>query len=284
MLYAPLFIRKNFSKPEKFSKTVSFLLKIFRRCERNHFQGKIVTPLLCINFYDSRNFLKHWRIARGNFRQSERENFLRKNVKPLLRMNFFDNENFLNIEVMPTKIFGTLRQRIFDGKTWYPLLCIKIFDYPKLSETLKGCPRFFLGTVRPKIFRRKSLIPRFSSIKTFRNQKVSKNSRIPVQKFLALWDIQLWAEICDTRIMHKFFQYPKFSETLKGFPRNFSALWDKNFLTENCDTLLCINNFHTRIFLKHWRNAHEKFRHCETEKVWRKNVIPPIMHKTFGLH
>ena len=36
--------------------------------------------------------------------------------------------------------------------------------------------------------------------------------------------------------MHKFFRYPKFSETLKGCPRNFSALWDQKISTEKCDT------------------------------------------------
>ena len=43
--------------------------------------------------------------------------------------------------------------------------------------------------------------------------------------------------------MHKIFWYPKFSETSK--------------------------------------DAHEYFRHCETENFRRKNVIPPSMHKFF---
>ena len=29
-------------------------------------------------------------------------------------------------------------------------------------------------------------------------------------------------------------------------------------------------------FLKYWRDAHEIFRHCETKKLRRKNVIPPF--------
>ena len=152
---------------------------------------------------------------------------------------------------------------------------------PEISETLKGSFTKFFGTVRQKKFRRKLVIP---------------------------------------PIMHKIFRYPKFSETLKGCPRNFSALWDKKFSTENCDTpyyawnfsipqifwniegmstkffgtvrpkifdrktwypLVCIKFFDTPNFLKHWRDAHEIFRHCETKNFRRKNVIPPIMHETF---
>ena len=36
----------------------------------------------------------------------------------------------------PTKFFGTVRQTIFDWKSWYsPLFIHKLFRYPKFSET-----------------------------------------------------------------------------------------------------------------------------------------------------
>ena len=83
MWYAPFFIRKQFSESKTFSKTVGLLHKNFRHCETDNFRRKILTPLLCIIFSIP--------------------------------------EFFWNIEGMPTKIFGTLRQSIFDGKTRYPL-------------------------------------------------------------------------------------------------------------------------------------------------------------------
>ena len=58
---------------------------------------------------------------------------------------------------------------------------------PEISETLKGSFTMFFGTVRQKIL------------------KFSTEKR-------------------DTPSMQKIFRYPKFSETLKGCPRNFSAL------------------------------------------------------------
>ena len=36
--------------------------------------------------------------------------------------------------------------------------------------------------------------------------------------------------------MHKIFRYPKFSDTMKGCPRNFAALSDKKFSTENLES------------------------------------------------
>ena len=54
--------------------------------------------------------------------------------------------------------------------------------------------------------------------------------------------------------MQKKFRYPKFSETLKGCPRNFSALWDKKFPTEKRDTTLFIHKvfWKQKFSRKHW--------------------------------
>ena len=103
---------------------------------------------------------------------------------------------------MPTKFFGTVRQKIFDGKLWYPLLCIKFFDTPNFLKHWRDAHEIFRHC-ETKNFRRKIVIP---------------------------------------PIMHKIFRYPKVSETLKGGPRNFSGKqkgsftklfvsvqWDKNF-------------------------------------------------------
>ena len=79
--------------------------KIFRHCETKKFRRKIVIPLLCIKFFDTPNFLKHWKDAHEIFLHCETKNFRRKIVIPP------------NMH--------------------------KLFRYPKFSEIFKGCPRNF---------------------------------------------------------------------------------------------------------------------------------------------
>ena len=75
---------------------------------------------------------------------------------------------------------------------------------------------------------------------------------------------------------------PEISETLKGsFTKFFGIVRQKIFDGNLWYPQLCKKFFDTPKFLKHWRDAHEIFRHCETKNFRRKLVIPPIMHKIF---
>ena len=100
-----------------------------------------------------------------------------------------------------TKIFGTLRQKSFDGNLWYPLLCIKFFDTPNFLKHWRDAHEIF----------------RHCETKNFRRKKVIAPS------------------------MHKIFRHPKISEALKGCPQNFSALRDQKISTEKHDTPLFIH-------------------------------------------
>ena len=86
-----------------------------------------------------------------------------------------------------TKFVGTVRQKIFDGKLWYPLLCIKFFDTPNFLKHWRDAHEIFRHC-ETKHFRRKNVIPPFSSIKLFETKNFSKNSRIPLRKFSVQWD------------------------------------------------------------------------------------------------
>ena len=79
MRYTPLFNRKNFSKPEIFSKTVRFLHKNFRQCETEKLWRKYLIP---------------------------------SNKHKLFRVP----QNFWNIEGMPTTFFGAVGPKNFDRK------------------------------------------------------------------------------------------------------------------------------------------------------------------------
>ena len=118
---------------------------------------------------------------------------------------------------MLTKFFCTVRQKIFDGKLWYPLLCIKFFDTPTFLRHWRESHEIFRHC-ETKNFRRKIVIP---------------------------------------PIMHKIFRYPKFSETLKGCPRNFSS----------------IKLFETKIFSKTVGFPYESVR----QKFRLKIVICPLL-------
>ena len=154
-------------------------------------------PLLCISFSDTTLFLNHYRVAHEIFRQWEAIFFRRKNeIQPplFIRKNFSKPEVFSKTKRILHKNFRQCETESYDGNTWYLLISISYFDYPKTSETLKGCPR---------------LCP-------------------------ALWDLKLLTEKRDTPIIHKLFRYHKFSGTLQGRSRMFSTLWDHSFSMEKC--------------------------------------------------
>ena len=81
---------------------------------------------------------------------------------------------------------------------------------------------------------------------------------------------------------------PQNSETLKGsFTKFFGTVRQKSFDGNLWYPLLYINYFDSPIFLRHWREAHVIFRHCETKKILRKILIlappPPPLIKTFSI-
>ena len=73
---------------------------------------------------------------------------------------FFDTRNYCNSEEFPYGNFRQCETKKSDGKSWYspphPLSLIQTFSVPEISETLKGSPTKLFGTVRQKIFDRKS--------------------------------------------------------------------------------------------------------------------------------
>ena len=147
--------------------------------------------------------MKHSREAHEIFRLGETKVSRRKNmIPPFSSVKIFRNEKFSQKQQDSfTKIFGKVRQKNFDRKVWYPLLCKKLFDIPNFLEHLgkahevfphcemeifwrkyviasimhrlfrllqtfwniEGMPTNFFGTVRPKIFHRKRDTPYYTS-------------------------------------------------------------------------------------------------------------------------
>ena len=145
----------------------------------------------------------------------------------------------------PMKHFGTVRQKLFDGKTWYPLLWIRCFDTPNFLKHWREAHEIFQHC-ETQIFRRRNVIP---------------------------------------PIMHKIFRYPKSSETFKGCPRNFSALWDPKFSTENViPPFSSTKLFETRNFLKSSNIPLRNFSALwDMKNLTENRDLPPLIHKFFSI-
>ena len=209
-------------------------------------------PLLSINFLATGNFLKHSTesFPYEIFRHCETKNFRWKILilpnPPFLIQTFSVPEINATVKISPTEISGTVRQKIFDGKSWYspPPVIHKLFRYRNFWSTAeKGSPAKFFGTVRQKFF-----------------------------------DGKLW----HNPLKHKLFRYPKLMTHWRVPLRYFLALWDKIFSTEVVILppfpLLSINFLATGKFLKHSREGFpcKIFRHCEIKKFRRKIMtLPP---------
>ena len=118
---------------------------------------------------------------------------------------------------MRTKFFGTVRPKIFNGKTWYPLVWIKFFDTPNFLKHWRDAHEFFWHC-ETKNFRWKNVIPPLSSIKLFETRNFLKNSRSPLRNFSALWDIKISTESRDMPpLIHNSFSIPEILWKTEGF-------------------------------------------------------------------
>ena len=135
-----------------------------------------------------------------------------------------------------------MRQKIFDGKSWYSLhpSPIQTFSVPETSETLKGSPTKFCGTVGQKVFDGKSWYPPPSYPNIFDTPNYCNSKVFPPTEFFGtvrqkIFDGKSWYSLppsCSN------FSVPEINETHQRTPtlRNFSALRDKNFSTKKLDT------------------------------------------------
>ena len=92
----PPFSSIKFLKPKILSETLGFSNESFGHCETKKIRRKNVISLLCIKFFDTPNFLKHWRVAPEIFRHCETKIIRRRNVMlPFSSMKLFQTNFFL---------------------------------------------------------------------------------------------------------------------------------------------------------------------------------------------
>ena len=142
LLSIKFFATGNFLKHS----TEGFTCETFRQCETKGFRRKIVIlspppPPLIHKLFGYRKFseTQHKRFELRNFSALWDKRFSTENLDttPLsLIQTFSVPEINATVKDSPTQIFGTVRQKIFDGKSWYsPLpLSSKLFRYPKSMQ------------------------------------------------------------------------------------------------------------------------------------------------------
>ena len=156
----------------------------------------------------------------------------------------------------PTKVFGSVRQKIFEGKSWYsPLLIPIVFGYRKHFETQHiRVPQWNASVQIDTIIATENL-----------------DTPPPPPSHLNIFDTRKWwktkgfaygiCQHCETKIfrkkswyfplplIQKLFHNQKISEAQhrRVTRRKVLVLWDKMFSTENLDvTLKSINFFERR--------------------------------------
>ena len=151
---------------------------------------------------------------------------------------------------MPTEFFCTVTPKNLTGKPDTPFLSIKLFEtgnflknsriplrnwllweIPEISETLKGSPTKFSGTVRQNYFDGKLWYPPpLLSVIFFDTKIFLKHRRVPPRSFSVLWDKNFWRKIVilpAPLLCIKFFDTRIFLKHRRVPLRNFPALWDK---------------------------------------------------------
>ena len=98
-------------------------------------------PLLSINFFDKRFFLKNEGSPYEFFRYCEKINFRQNRDTPSYAI-FFNPEFFWNPRV-PLRIFSVLWGKISERKSWYPLPIHNFFRIKKFSEKWRVPLRIF---------------------------------------------------------------------------------------------------------------------------------------------
>ena len=111
-----------------------------------------------MNFFDTPKFPKHWRDVHNFFGTVRPKNFARKRDTLYYTWNLWIPQLFWNTERMRRKFFGTVRQKVFKWKVWYPLLCIKFPVTPSFLKRWRDAHEIFRHC-ETKISRRKNVIP-----------------------------------------------------------------------------------------------------------------------------
>ena len=148
----PLSDASNFSIPEVFRYTEVLNNEIFRYCETKKLRWKnVIPPFSSIKPFETRTFIKKSRISWQKFAALWDIKISTENRGPLSYTWKFSIKKVSGTpKWSPTEYFGTVRQKLFDGKSWYlPPLIHKTFFPTRTFVKHRMVPwRSFFGPVR----------------------------------------------------------------------------------------------------------------------------------------
>ena len=155
LLSINFFRYQKVSGKQKGSFTKNFVSVLWDKKNR---QNRDAPPFLCTKIFDKRSFQKHQIVVQWNFLVQSDKNFQTEKRDTIYHeINFSIPQIFWNIEGMPTKFFGTVRPKIFGGKTWYPpFYPQRTFRNQKFSQKQWDSVTKLFGSVRHKNFDWKS--------------------------------------------------------------------------------------------------------------------------------
>ena len=196
------------SLPEPLRNTGRFLMKFFNTVSQKLFDGKTwYPPLSSIQNFCYRETSEAPKSSHWNFLVMwDKTISTEERDIPFYQPNNFSlTKVFWNTEEFPMKHFGNVRRRNFDGKTWYPPLIHKLFQYQNFSENLNGPPKNFSALSDEKSRRKFVIPPSRLAINFLPLQKFSGKQKAQLMKFFVL---VLWGKIFSTkpnapRLMHK---------------------------------------------------------------------------------
>ena len=172
------------------------------------------------------------------------KNFSTENLDtpPPLIQTFSIPEIIAAVKDFPTEVFGTVRQKNFEGKSWYssPPPLIQTFSIPEVIATVKDSRTEIFGTVRQNHFDGKS-----------------------------------WYSLHPSLIQT--FSVPETNQTLKGSPTKFFGTVGQNFFDGKSwhSPPPLIQTFSTPEICNSKGLPYGSFQHCETKNFRRKILIFP---------
>ena len=181
-----------------------------------------------------------------------------------------------------------MRQKFFDGNSWYSPSLIQTFSIPEINATVKDSPTE-IWHCETKKFRQKieNCDITLRSIKIFHTRNKWNNKGFPYEIFRHCETKKISTGNCDFRpplLSLTFFDNKFFLEHRRVPLRSFSVLWDNKFSIENRDTPSLIHKFLSipENFRKTKGFLYKAFRFGPVrQKISTKPRCPPTMHENF---
>ena len=209
--------------------------KLFRNVRQKYFDGNLLYPLLSIKFFDTSNYLEHWRDAPRSFSVLWDPKFSPGNAIPFIIHETFRYPKFSETLSGCAQNFSALwDKKRFNWKIWYPLLCINFPVTPNYLKHWRNVHKTF-QECETKIFWRKFVIPPIIH-KIFRYLKLSGTLKGCPKKFFGIMRSKIFAGKRDTLYYTRNFSIPQVIGTIERMRTKLFGTVGQKFSTEKCDT------------------------------------------------